>query len=410
MKRHGLLYLLILIGLIGPWQPLFSQKIDFQNEHTKSTLPFKFIHNLIVVQISINDSKPLNFILDSGVGPLIITDPALVDTLHAENSLIYRIRGRGIGPELEAFVISDIKVGIGKHASGNITAILLKDDPFQLSFFLGIPIHGIIGSDFFNSFKVDINYTKRRVTFYALDRTVKKRGEPLPIQIIAGKPYLKTEVTMENGNKDSLLLLIDTGAGHAVSLDLTDENKKFQPEKTIPANLGIGLSGPISGAIGRLNKISLGNFSFNNIITAFPHYEDSELRTIMTMQSGSIGGELLKRFTLFLDYSRGELYLKKNRSYKAPFEYDMSGIEIYALNEGGKNRFFINRIEENSPAELVGLKVDDEILYINLKDVKQYSLNDIYELLRTETKNDLIIQVLRGNEIFFKFLKLRRRI
>jgi hypothetical protein len=204
--------------------------------------------------------------------------------------------------------------------------------------------------------------------------------------------------------------LIDTGAGHAVSLDLTDENKKFQPEKTIPANLGIGLSGPISGAIGRLNKISLGNFSFNNIITAFPHYEDSELRTIMTMQSGSIGGELLKRFTLFLDYSRGELYLKKNRSYKAPFEYDMSGIEIYALNEGGKNRFFINRIEENSPAELVGLKVDDEILYINLKDVKQYSLNDIYELLRTETKTDLIIQVLRGNEIFFKFLKLRRRI
>ena len=410
MKRHGLLYLLILIGLIGPWQPLFSQKLDFEKGHTKSTLPFKFIHNLVIVQLSINDSDPLNFILDSGVGPLIITDPALVDTLHTENSFLYRIRGRGIGPELEAFVINNIKVSAGKHASGNLTAILLKDDPFQLSFFLGLPIHGIIGSDFFSSFKVNINYTKKKVTFYALDRSVKKRGDRVPIQIIAGKPYLKIEIAMENGNKDSLLLLIDTGAGHAVSLDLTDENKKFQPEKTIPANLGIGLSGPISGVIGRLNKIGLGNFSFNNIITAFPHYEDSELRTIMTMQSGSIGGELLKRFTLLLDYSRGELYLKKNRSYKAPFEYDMSGIEIYILNDNGKNRFFINRIEKGSPAELVGLKVDDEILFINLKDVRQYSLNDIYGIFQNETKNDLIIQVLRGNELFFKFLELRRRI
>ncbi len=410
MKRHCLLYILILIGLIGPSEALFSQRISLEKGRTSSTLPFKLIHNLVIIQIGINGGDPLNFILDSGVGPLIITDPALVDTLHADDSVLYRIRGRGIGPELKAYLINDIKVNVGEHASGNLTAILLKDDPFQLNFFLGVPIHGIIGSDFFNSFMVNVNYARKKIRFYERDRTVKKRGDHLPIQVVSGKPYLKVEIEMENGGTDSLLLLIDTGAGHAVSLDLADANKKFRPKKSIPANLGIGLSGPISGYIGRLQKIDLGNLSFNNIITAFPQYDDSELRTIMTKQSGSIGGELLKRFNLFIDYSRGELYLKKNRFYKNPFEYDMSGLEIYILNDNGKNRYFISRIEKGSPAELVGLKVDDEILYIDLKDIRQYSLNDIYEMLKSETKNDLIIQVLRGDELFFKFLQLRRRI
>jgi hypothetical protein len=301
-------------------------------------------------------------------------------------------------------------VQIGKYSSGYLTAILLKDDPFQLNLFLGIPIHGIIGADFFNSFQVEINYTRKKITFYAQDKLIKKPGQSLPLQVIGGKPYLKVGITTKENQVDTLLLLIDTGASHAISLDLTDENRTLQPAKTIPANLGIGLSGPISGTIGRLEEIDFGHFSFSNVIAAFPQYEDSDLRTIMTRNSGSVGGELLKRFTVLFDYSRGQLYLKKNKNYKAPFEYDMSGIEIYILKDDGKNRYFINRIEKDSPAEHVGLQVDDEILSIDLKDVKQYSLNDIYGLLQSETKTELIIQVLRDDEILFKFLELKRRI
>src|SRR5690606_6301140 len=97
---------------------------------------------------------PLNFILDSGVGPMIITDSAMVDSLQRGEVSLYRIQGRGVGPEIEAYLIHGLNIAIGKHVTGALSAILLKDEPFELSYFLGIRIHGIIGSDFFNRFQV----------------------------------------------------------------------------------------------------------------------------------------------------------------------------------------------------------------------------------------------------------------
>lgn len=410
MKRRFVLLLFILVGLFSPMQRALSQKIDFKGSYTQSQIPFDFIQNLVIIQMSVDDSGPLNFILDSGVGPLIITDSAIVDSLQTDDVFMYRIRGRGIGPEIEAYLIHDIKVSIGRHASGHLSAVLLKNEPFRLSFFLGIPIHGIIGSDFFNSFKVHLSYTKKKISFYRFDTPMKMRGNRLPIQIIGGKPYANFEILKEDGEVDTLLLLIDTGAGHAVSLDLTEDQMDLKPKATIPANLGIGLSGPIDGYIGRLRRIDFYGFSMNGVIAAFPQYEDLELRNLMTIQKGSIGGELLKRFNILFDYSKKELYFKKNRFYKAPFEYDMAGIEIYAVKDKNRNRFFVNRVEKNSPAELQGFAVDDELLFINFKDVNQYSLNELYGLFKKESKNGLIIQLRRGNEVIFKFLNLRRRI
>ncbi len=410
MKRCLFLCLIILTGCIAPFNLSFSQSIFFNEGHKKNTIPFKLVNNLVIIEMEINGSEPLNFILDSGVGPMIISDPAIVDTLQTGNSVLYPIRGRGIGPELEAYLINNVKVTIGKHASGNLTAVLLKDDPFKLSFFLGIPVHGIIGSDFFTSFKVRLNYTRKKLTFYNFDVATKGYRKRIPLKVIGAKPYIDIALTEENGKIDSLLLLVDTGAGHAVSLDLSDENKGIQPNTTIPANLGIGLSGPISGFIGRVNNIKFGDFSFSHVITAFPHYEDEKLREIMTKQDGSIGGEILRRFNLFFDYSKSELSLNKNRNYKEPFEYDMSGIEIYVISEDGINRFFISRIEKDSPAEQVGLEVDDEIISIGLKKVQDLSLDGIYDLFKYESKNALIIEVLRGDDRYFKFLTLKRRI
>jgi hypothetical protein len=410
MKRCLFIYLIILSACIAPLKFSFSQSIFFNEGHKKSTIPFKLVNNLVIIEMKINGSEPLNFILDSGVGPMIISDPAIVDTLQTGNSILYPIRGRGIGPELEAYLINNVKVTIGKHASGNLTVVLLKDDPFKLSFFLGIPVHGIIGSDFFTSFKVRLNYTRKKLTFYNFDVATKGYRKRIPLKVIGAKPYIDIALTEENGKIDSLLLLVDTGAGHAVSLDLSDENKGIQPNTTIPANLGIGLSGPISGFIGRVNNIKFGDFSFSHVITAFPHYEDEKLREIMTKQDGSIGGEILRRFNLFFDYSKSELSLNKNRNYKEPFEYDMSGIEIYVISEDGVNRFFISRIEKDSPAEQVGLEVDDEIISSGLKKVQDLSLDGIYDLFKYESKNALIIEVLRGDDRYFKFLTLKRRI
>ncbi|TCK80978.1 PDZ domain-containing protein [Albibacterium bauzanense] len=411
MKRYFLIRLIILIGSFGLILPAFSQKLSFNNGHRKDVMRFKLVHNLIVIPVFVNDRGPFNFILDSGVKPIIITDSSIVSPLDTVSLFLSRIRGRGIGPELEAFVMTNLSIDVGDASGDKLSGILLKEDPFHLSAYVGIPIHGIIGSDVFNSFMVKLNYLSSKMTLYNPEEKIRKRGDQIPIQLIDEKPYVNVLVSSEDGSKDSLLLLIDSGAGHAFSLDLTDDQKRIHPAKTIEGNLGKGLSGSIYGLVGRLPEIQLGEFSVKKVVVAFPMYEDISVRSIMTERSGSIGGELLKRFHVLFDYSRQEMYLKKNREFRKPYEYDMSGMEVYILtDEENHKRFFISQIDKDTPAEKEGFLAGDEILSINFKDVEGYTLDDINNLLQEETTTDLLFQILRDDQILVKLLELKRRI
>lgn len=410
--RPLILFLMMGIFFSNNW--LFAQRFDFSNKRTKDVISFKFIHNLVVIPLYINGKGPFNFILDTGVEPLIITDSTLIasffsDSLTATEFPVYRMRGRGVGPEIEAYVINNLTVDIGKSSMNHFPGVLLKDDPFQLSDYMGMVIHGLIGSNFFTSFIVKMEYPSKRLSFYKLDHPPKRKGRRIPIEIIRDKPYVNVVIEDNEHAKDTLLLLIDSGAGHSISLDLTEEEEWMKPKSTIFANLGMGLSGPISGLIGRLEGVRLGDFDFKNVVTAFPEYPNDSLRLIMTDKDGSIGGEILKRFTVTYDYIRQEIYLKKNRYYRLPFEHDMSGMEVYQhVGQGG--RFFISRIEPNSPADSAQFLVNDEILSINFKPSKQYSLDEINQLLRKESKSRLFFEILRGDEILFKIIQLKRRI
>ena len=45
-------------------------------------------------------------------------------------------------------------------------------------------------------------------------------------------------------------------------------------------------------------------------------------------RGGSIGSDIIRRFTIVLDYKSNRVYLKKNSRFDDPFNINMSGIEI----------------------------------------------------------------------------------
>jgi hypothetical protein len=45
---------------------------------------------------------------------------------------------------------------------------------------------------------------------------------------------------------------------------------------------------------------------------------------------GLIGSEILRRFKVIFDYTRGRLMLERNDHFDEPIEYDMSGISLRA--------------------------------------------------------------------------------
>lgn len=406
-------WLSIVIGLIIS-QICFAnfanaQTFSFEDNRKKSALDFNLVKNLIIIPLYINGKGPYNFILDTGVGPLIITEPTLLDTLGLKNLRTTKIYGLGKGEEIEAFITNELNVKVKEASIDHIPTAILKKDVFNLSSYLGTQIHGIIGYYFFNSFVVKVNYSAKRLTFSSPLAKTKKKGTKFAIEIQNKRPYLTVDLLTPQQKNIKAKLIIDCGASHALSMEALDGAAFPLPDCTIEANLGIGLSGPITGHVGRIPQLVIGKYSFKNILSGFPAFESVAAQIGYTTQNGNLGAEFLRRFDTTYDYQNNSIYLKPNQGYNENFDHDMAGIEVY-IDQINKKRFFIGRIEPGSPAEKAGFKVQDEILSLDFKMIELYSLEEITKLFKSNNGKAIILEVARDNKSIVKLLKLKRRI
>lgn len=387
----------------------YGQIFQFDYKLKRDALSFKLVKNLIVIPLFVNDKGPFNFILDTGVDPLIITDTTIVNQSELINLRKVKINGAGDGDELTAYISNNLTARIGMAYMPHIPTVILKEDVFNLSSYLGMKIHGLIGYNFFNSFIVKINYNQSKLSFSLPETRKKINWNKLDLELLNNKPYIDVDIQVPDLGKIKAKLIIDCGASHALSLESYQEGVFPLPRPNFQANLGIGLGGKISGSIGRISSISLGNFELKNVLTSFPDFNDVAAKVQQKQRTGNLGSDILKRFTVIFDYQDGAMYLKKNSHYKEPFEHDMSGMEIYVDNSAF-NRVFISRVEPASPAEKSGILANDEILSINFLKITDYSLDDITNLLKSENGKAILIEFVRNEKIYIKLLVLKRRL
>ncbi len=394
--------------LIGP---VFSQNTyHFKGKRNKQLLAFTKTRGLIVLTTYINDKGPFNFILDSGVGIMVITDPKLKDSLQLTYLRKFTLMGLGEGSEIDAYTTSFLKIEIGATIAESTSAAILDKDVFDLSSYAGMPIHGLIGYDFFQSFVIRVFYEGGYLALYRKGKAkLFRKGTRLPINIENNKPYINVWVDEGDLKKTPLKMLIDTGAGHAMSLE-SYKNEPFPlPDQFMIANLGVGLSGDIGGFLGRVTKLKLGKFEIDHLISSFPHYEDVAAKVLSTPRNGSIGNQLLKRFEIIFDYDAGCIYLKPNSLFKGPFEHDMSGMELSAAGDDYK-RYFVNRVEPQSPADEFGIQKNDEVISVNFRQTGLMTFDELTELFKSKDGRNLFIRIQRGSKVFEGILTLKRRI
>lgn len=394
---------------IGPTPAANAQEFQFDGNRKKHAISFTLTKNLVIIPVYINESGPYNFILDTGVGPMIITDSSIVKGLDRTKLRPIKITGLGKGAEIEALLSNEINASVGKASIRYIPAAILKEDLLGLSNFVGIKISGLLGYYFFKSFIVRINYSSKRVVFYSHDEKRKIKGERIPIQIINNKPYTNISLEIPELGKVSAKMVIDNGASHALSLETLNGSPFPPPAGAISANLGVGLSGPISGSLGRIPVMKLGSYTFKNVISSYPVYDDAALKTYLMNRNGNLGAEILSRFNITFDYDEGFMYLKPNTTFKRSFEHDMAGMEIYS-DETKPRRFYVSRIETGSPAEIAGILVGDEILMINFTKTNNLDLDDLNKILKSGDGKTIFFSVNRHGELIIKMIKLKKRI
>jgi len=420
IKKILQIYALIL--LIG-WQSAKSEIVFLPDTTTtiklgfvlpegsrKLTVPFELNNNLIIIKVLLNNAIPLKFILDTGIRTTVLTEKTFTDLLNLTYSRKITIPGVGGVKLVDAYVTNNVTLGINGMVGRGHALIVLDEDLLQLKNYLGSSVHGILGYELFSRFVVEVNYSSKQVTFHnPSDYRKRKRFTEFDIEVIDTKPYLMADFTLKDSTMHKGRFMLDTGASHSFLIDEKSNSKFYIPQPNIYSHLGRGLGGELFGHIARINTVSISKFSFDDVITTFPEAASYETEFIRTTRTGTIGGGILSRFHVIFDYINEKIYLKKGRSYKKPFEYNLSGLVIRA--KGLRlNTYEIVEIRDGCAAQLAGVLPGDIILMINGEHTKELNLDKVLGLVNLKANKSVRLVVLRNGQKTKLFFKLERQV
>lgn len=380
----------------------------FESWRRSDRIEGKVTHNLVIVPMRINDSPPLNFILDTGVNTTILTEPLMAYSLGLEVDELVYVLGIGNQGIIEAGRVNDLTFKLGKLTGYNMDMIILPEGILSFTEIFGFPVHGILGYDLFSRFPVKINYFFESVRIFKEPTyRIPRKGKVVPLKIENNKPYITVELSpSENEKPDSIDLMMDLGATQPLFLS-REHIKKVN--KTIPAFLGKGISGNLTGELGRLDSIRIDDFRLDDPLVAFPNEEFLNHPNIKLNWTGLVGGGVLKRFHLIIDYQSEHVIMKKNYKYKDRFNSNPSGIEVIA---GGValNKYTINYVRKGSPGYEAGLKPGDIIINIDNRPTRDFSLDQVVSVLSQSEGTIVNIEILRDKKVLNKSIRLRNDI
>ena len=436
MKIKHLLYLFFLINSML----ISAQEIGLKlMENVKSeTIPFQLIKNLVVIPVELN-GHDMNFIVDSGLREIILFSQF---NNALDHKTLQKVNLKGLGNNEEGtigYYSSENSLFIGEnYYSTKTPIIIIQDQNFDLFSRLGIDVHGIIGYEFFRNYPVKIDYSKGKITIYKSILNVKKikKYESDNLEISAEKkPFLNINF---NHYKDynNQKMLIDIGNSDGLWLFKNEIDNLHLPNNVFYDELGKGFNGIISGERGTVNRVNIGKYEFEQPLIAIPNPESIQFINVKNNRKGSVGNEILRRFTLILDYNNAKIYYKPNKNFDDAFHYNRSGLTIVHANFEWKKEsigisldtketnendtkttqkmnyqyvmkpiYKIETVRKKSNAEFAGLKANDQLEKLNGKNVSKMTLTDIENFMRNNEHQEISIEILRNNQSMkFKFI------
>ncbi|GAA4152681.1 hypothetical protein GCM10022217_07670 [Chryseobacterium ginsenosidimutans] len=397
----------------------------------KTVIPFKLINNLIFIPLNVN-GVDLTFLLDTGVAETSLFSLENKE-LKLTNLEKMKFSGLGGSASIDGFISENNIARSGKdYVSYSMALYIIVDQDFNISSHVGIPVNGIIGYHFFKNHPVVIDYTSKKITIYNDENLFKKRirnFSELNISIERNKPYIFADVEMTNERKNSKLL-IDLGNSDPIWLFPTLIKDFVYNRPNIDDFLGRGFNGDVYGKRSRIHNFYLGDFKFEKPLTAMPDEYSIQHVNMVDNRKGSVGGDIMRRFTVAFDYPNQKVYLKKNRNFDDPFHFNMSGLDfkqdgmewtkdmvtLATKNKDNPNTgvevinnslqynfvlkpiFSIAGVRKDSPGAKSGLQKDDRLITINGKKTADMTLQKIMEMMKSEEGKTIEMLIERKNK------------
>jgi len=337
-------------------------------------IPFQSDFGLIWVQTTVNGSAPLWFVLDTGF------ESSLIDAAAAQRLGLQVQDPQSVpqpGGTVEMGAVADVQLGIG---SVFVPPLTVQAVPLAgLEPVVGRSLHGVLGHDIISRYVLTIDYERETLRFLPADADEPlPEGTVLPLTIVANEPFVDGTIVQPHRSEIRGRFKLDTG-----SLDALGLNRNFlegsavlapgQATSRVPGIAVYTIHDPVIGA-------TLASEGFENRDDA-----------------GTVGAEVLRRFTVTLDYARARMVLAPNRHFTDDPAVDRSGMWVVA---GGDDfdEFQVHFVLADGPAAAVGLEEGDVIVGVDGRSSSTLRLVDLWRTLRQPDGTAVALDVRRGSE------------
>jgi hypothetical protein len=348
------------------------------------TIPFNLWNNHIYLPVKLNGGPTKSFIFDTGGFNVLSKQEAQADGIKSEGSLA----GGGAGR-------NTVEFGYARIDLLDVGGLVLRNQlfaTFDLSVgirFEDSPVLGLVGYEIARQAVVVIDYEKQKITFIKPAHFRRPtNAESLPLKFRQHVPTVEAVLDGVPGE-----FQLDTGARQSLILtrSFADEHgllEKYHARREVIVGYGVG--GPLRGLLAKAGEFKLGGLKMQAPVALISSsWRDSEATSEI---AGNIGGGLLKRFTLTLDYVNGVLYLQPNKYFREPDVFDRSG--LWLMRADDDSAFEISDVVPDSPASKAGLQAGEKILKADQTPASALTVATLRKRLEKEpgTKIDLEIQ------------------
>ena len=262
------------------------------------TLRYRTFKNLILLPVVINDTIEVNLVLDTGCRNLVLFGKRFQKMFRMQPGQKVQFSGLGVGKPVLGGLSLKNKVSINEVLGESIPVVVVPDrNVFEAT----TRIDGVIGYDIFIKFEIELNPEEKLITFRpALSAFLAEDYQHIPIRIEDSRPILKSTISLNN-DIFPCSLMIDTGSSLGLLLKTTDLHKYYYSEELI--ELGRGFNGVVNGFKTTIEYLELEGFSLASVSTGIIHSPWDN--------HASIGMEVLKRYSIVLNYCKEYIGFKK---------------------------------------------------------------------------------------------------
>ena len=387
-------------------QGAFCQTSEPQSDG-RIEIPFRMVEGVVWLDVSVNGSQPLNFVLDTASGDDVI------DRDRAEKLKLPLIElgeranaGTGDGTTLVAFT-DNVEFAVSSLQYKRMRVSVVPFESINRSY--GERFDGVLGFGFLSQRVIIIDYFHQKLVLHPNNTfTYAGSGQSIPLKVVSGTPMVTAKILF--GEKEvNGEFLIDAPFRRSVAFTtpfsqrnglLADARKNGR--RVLPGEL-VGVAGKSKNWTGRITALQLGDFTIPQPIADFSETNAGSMGRPDV--AGIIGAEVLKHFIVTLDYPGKRLILEPGDEPK-PSETDMAGI-AWDAEPPDYQTFRVMHVQDDSPASEAGVQVGDVLVSLDGRPAGELRKWKVTEALKRPGAQVEMVLKRNGNDMRVK-MTLRR--